>query len=513
MKVRLGPRPGPVMPQPLRALLFSLLLCAPAPLVAAQALASAQGTEQLEAALDSITEEALSVDLHYFAGDEMQGRDTPSSEQRVAARFLQARLERLGVAPGAEHGYLSTYPLLRKTLDFTRTAVKVRGEGGEFELTCAADYFFRSRRAAFPLNVEAWAVFCGSGSREEFEVAKMEGRWAVCFGDDEVSTTRRRRNAERAKAAGLVILPPRPGSDDPYAERFAELTATVGASYHTYPSARDLEKLKEKQLPELYLSRAAAIRLLEASAARGQTPVEQWVPKPGLPLGVQITDVREGPELVDAENVCGFWRGDDPELWREVIILSAHYDHVGARDGRIFNGADDNGSGSIGLLAIAEALVKYGPMRRSVLFLWVSGEEKGLWGSRAWTENPWLPEGTYAIADINVDMIGRNAPDHLQITPSRRHDEYSHLSRIVETVAAKEGFEELESADAYWQRSDHVNFVKQLKIPAVFLFTGEHEDYHRPTDTADKIDYDKMRRVCRVIVRTLHELQHDKIDG
>jgi Zn-dependent M28 family amino/carboxypeptidase len=209
--------------------------------------------------------------------------------------------------------------------------------------------------------------------------------------------------------------------------------------------------------------------------------------------------------------VCGFWPGSDPELSKEVIIVSAHYDHVGTKNGVVYNGADDNGSGTCGLLALAEALSHYGPMRRSVMLMWVSGEEKGLWGSKAWTENPWLPEGCRAVCDINIDMIGRNAPDKLLITPSKSHDKYNGLTRLAESVCGLEGFAKLGSADSYYERSDHFNFAR-MGIPAAFLFSDVHEDYHKPTDKPEKIDNDKIRRVVRLVLRMLDGLQTDRLN-
>jgi Zn-dependent M28 family amino/carboxypeptidase len=185
---------------------------------------------------------------------------------------------------------------------------------------------------------------------------------------------------------------------------------------------------------------------------------------------------------------------------------------VGTKDGQIYNGADDNGSGTCGMLALAEALKAHGPLRRSVLLIWVSGEEKGLWGSEAWNAAPWLPEGARAVADINIDMIGRNDPDELFITPSRKLGKaYNGLVRLAERLAPSEGFGPLKNADAYYRRSDHYNFI-QAGIPAAFLFADVHEDYHKPTDTVDKIDFDKIRRVTRLVMRMLSELQADELD-
>jgi Zn-dependent M28 family amino/carboxypeptidase len=155
-------------------------------------------------------------------------------------------------------------------------------------------------------------------------------------------------------------------------------------------------------------------------------------------------------------------------------------------------------------------LTKYGPMRRSVMIMWVAGEEKGLWGSAAWTRNPTLPEGYKAVADINIDMIGRNAPEKLTVTPSAEHESYNFLSKLAVKLSPEEGFPTLDSADQYYTRSDHYNFV-QAGIPATFLFAGVHEDYHRPTDDPEKIDYDKIRRVVRLVFRMLADLQNDSM--
>jgi Zn-dependent M28 family amino/carboxypeptidase len=251
-----------------------------------------------------------------------------------------------------------------------------------------------------------------------------------------------------------------------------------------------------------------------AQAAAGLVPADA---KPGARLDVVVTDARRrvgGEEgRIPVENVAGFWPGSDPELADEVIILSAHYDHVGtSSSGEIYNGADDNGSGTCGLLAVAEALREYGPMRRSVLLLWVSGEEKGLWGSYAWTTDPWLPEGCRPVCDINIDMIGRNDPDQILLTPTEEHEAFNGLARLVMKLAPEEGFTQLGSADQYWRRSDHMNFNDHLGVPVAFLFTDVHEDYHRPSDTPDKVDYDKMRRVVRLVVRVLDGLQADELD-
>jgi Zn-dependent M28 family amino/carboxypeptidase len=206
---------------------------------------------------------------------------------------------------------------------------------------------------------------------------------------------------------------------------------------------------------------------------------------------------------VRVQNVCGYWPGSDPLLAGEVLLASAHYDHVGVEHGQVYCGADDNASGSAALLALAEALAEHGPLERSVLLLWVSGEELGLLGSRAWARDPWLPGGARVIANVNLDMVGRNAPELLEHTPSAAHPAYNRLAEQALRLAPLEGFSDLRSVDKEYGRSDHAAFAEELGIPVLYLSTGEHEDYHRPSDTADKIDAGKVARMTRLVLRLL----------
>ncbi len=468
---------------------------------------------RLAAALEEIRAEALAADLHFLASDEMRGRDTPSPELEVAARFVRARLQRLGIAPGAREGYMHVYPLVARRLDPEASGLCFEGGGVRHELAFGEDYFFSSTRGLFPLSVETDAIFCGEGTRADFSEAKVEGRWAVCFNSAGFSRSRRVRNAESAKAAGLIVLPRPSSGADPFAERYGDLARVATRGTVAYPSPRTLARMKESGFPETLLSADAGRKLLEACAARGDKAPEDWEPRAGTVLGVVVKEERVGPGLLEVENVCGYWRGSDPKLSKEVIILSAHYDHEGTRGGTVYPGADDNGSGSVGLLAVAEALRRYGPMRRSILLLWVSGEEKGLFGSRAWAADPWLPDDGRAVCNVNLDMIGRNDPAELLLTPTTAHRANNFLSHLVIELAPLEGFTKLQSADSFWSRSDHASFHDRLEIPVAFLFTGIHEDYTRPTDTPDKIDYDKIRRVCRLVMRMLHRMQEDELGG
>ena len=204
-----------------------------------------------------------------------------------------------------------------------------------------------------------------------------------------------------------------------------------------------------------------------------------------------------------ARNVCGAIPGSDPVLSREAIVYSAHNDHVGlAPGGGIFNGADDNGSGTAALLELAEA---YGQLsadetpKRSVIFLSVSGEELGLWGSEKWAKNPtWELEKV--AANINIDMIGRSTrkvpSDSIAVTPTYSHRKYNTIAQEASHLGQSFNLS-MANGDKFYARSDHYNFAKR-GIPVVFFSDDEHLDYHMPSDTPDKIEYDKVQRVTQL---------------
>jgi Zn-dependent M28 family amino/carboxypeptidase len=209
---------------------------------------------------------------------------------------------------------------------------------------------------------------------------------------------------------------------------------------------------------------------------------------------------RVNTDQATAHNVVGLLRGTDPELSKQAIVYSAHMDHVGRRfDGEVFNGADDNASGTSGLLEIARAFATGDRPKRSLIFLSVSGEEKGLWGSAYYADHPTWPRSEI-VANINTDMIGRSGPEsgptEVTVTPSFKHPKYSSLVRDAHGFAGAMGLS-FTNGDKYYERSDHFNFACK-GIPVVFFCNGEHEDYHQVTDTADKLDGDKMARIAQL---------------
>ncbi|QBZ99042.1 M28 family metallopeptidase [Flavobacterium sangjuense] len=229
---------------------------------------------------------------------------------------------------------------------------------------------------------------------------------------------------------------------------------------------------------------------------KGTTDYYQHIPAAFL-------NARRNKNLPDSENIWAYIEGSEkPE---EIVVVSAHYDHIGIKDGQINNGADDDGSGTVAIMEIAAAFQKaknegHGP-KRSILILHVTGEEHGLHGSRYYTQNPIFPL-VNTVADVNIDMIGRRDPFHENSSNYVYLIGSDYLStdlyNVCEEMNKKNNFLTIDykyndksDPNRYYYRSDHYNFAKN-GIPVVFLYSGEHADYHKPTDDVSKIEFDAL---------------------
>jgi Zn-dependent M28 family amino/carboxypeptidase len=232
-----------------------------------------------------------------------------------------------------------------------------------------------------------------------------------------------------------------------------------------------------------------------------------------------IIHVKRDVERIEAQNVLAYIEGTDEQLKSELIVISAHYDHIGIVNGEINNGADDDGSGTVTALELAEAFMLakaagHGT-RRSILILNVSGEEKGLLGSEWYTEYPVFPlENT--VCNLNIDMIGRIDEQHADdenyvylIGSDKLSTELHAISEQANKTHTKMSldytFNDPSDPNRFYYRSDHYNFAKK-NIPVIFYFSGVHEDYHRPGDDAEKILYDKMARIGQLVFYTAWEV-------
>ena len=280
---------------------------------------------------------------------------------------------------------------------------------------------------------------------------------------------------------------------------------------------------------ELLLANSAFISTNIAKAIMGKRfkkiiKARKKIQKKGKPRSVNIPCSlrliqKKSIKTLQGKNVLGYIEGSDPKLKDELIVVTAHYDHIGRRGKDIYNGADDNGSGTSTVMEIAEAfqLAKQkgeGP-RRSVLVMLVTGEEKGLLGSKYYTELPLFPLDK-TVADINVDMVGRvdkkhkDNPNYIYVIGSDRlstelHDINEKMNQEHTQLELDYTYNAKDDPNRYYYRSDHYNFAEK-GIPSIFYFNGTHPDYHRISDTIEKINFNKMEKVARLIFHTSWEL-------
>jgi hypothetical protein len=241
--------------------------------------------------------------------------------------------------------------------------------------------------------------------------------------------------------------------------------------------------------------RAAGINPAElrGSAALVSKPV------PGLTVMIDLKQTIL--QRASAPNTVGILEGTDPQLKNEYLVFSAHMDHVGISAGRpdsINNGADDDASGTVGVVELAEAFSKARP-RRSVIFITVSGEEKGLWGSQYFADHPTVPVASM-VANINIDMIGRNWKDTIVAIGKEHSDLGTTLNRVNQShpELRMTAIDDRWPQENFYSRSDHYNFARK-GVPVLFFFNGVHEDYHRPSDSPDKIDGEKEARILQLL--------------
>lgn len=446
-------------------------------------------------------------DLFALASPEFEGRATGTRGQRMAADLVARRFREAGLQPlkaggfGGPTAFHWPYALERRRLEEAGTLLKV----GSRALKLGSEAF-ASRMA--PGEGEAillgYGVHAPESGWDDYQGASLEGKWAVVFdgeaprpsGVEAAAWTKacgpeaKAAAAARAGALGVILLPDgRPGGRD-----FSKLGPVLGRFAR---NGRIALKGSPAPSPATILVGPEGLKAFPPGLAL-QPEATHAARKPMAPLSLgRISYVpKVVVEDIPAGNVMGVKPGADPLLKDEFVVISAHHDHVGLEGGQLHPGADDNASGTAVLVEVARLLMGSSP-RRSLLFLSLSGEEIGLHGSQAFVTSP--PVDLARIkADLNVDMVGRNNPLELSVTPARVDGAVSTLTEQARLLAASQGLRLTDEADTYWTRSDHYTFFRK-GIPSIFFFGGMHRDYHQATDTPDKIDLDKLARVAAFV--------------
>jgi hypothetical protein len=477
-------------PYPLGPL--AMLILAAGPLVAQ----AAQPAGPADAVM-TISASDVARRIGIIAHDSMLGRDTPSRGHELTAQYVADQFRRFGLEPGGESGtWLQRYPITRRRLELAGSKVLLRM--GSASVTAPFDRSARFVSGEAPREpVTGPAVLVGGAVTPE-AVARMNLGGKIVLYVHDYSRPIPANAAQVARAIRvskpLAIVALANVDSAAFAARIPRAASEHSGLDLRLGAPASVEVVEAAVAPVL---RAAGVSLPEVRKSTG--PVERDLP--GLTATVVLKETVI--DSLTAPNAIGILPGSDPALRNEYLVFSAHMDHIGVTRSRadsINNGADDNASGTAGVIELAEAFSRPGARpRRSIIFLTVSGEEKGLWGSRYFSEHPTVPL-EQIVADVNLDMLGRNWADTIVAIGKEHSDLGATLDRVnaahpeLGMIAIDDRWPE----ERFYFRSDHYNFARK-GVPAIFFFNGVHEDYHRVTDSPDKIDSEKEARVLRLL--------------
>jgi len=464
----------------------------------------------------SISAGDLRKHLTFIASDEMRGRNTPSLELKIAAKYLASRVESYGFKPVMPDGsFYQRIDLLRMSTSAENTKMIVTTSSGTRSFNFPADF---SATPGSNGSFSGDVVFVGFGLSspdndwDDFKDVDVSGKIVVMLdarlpGDHPLNERRNRRVVSSRSRATSAL---RSGAAAVLAVANSQTEARNKARGNGFPvQTRTLygNAPADQSAPfNGLISHALAMALLDVNETTlaamfddiGKGEQVDGKAFPGVSVNIEASTEIETFDYT--QNVVAVLEGSDPVLKDEYVIYGAHYDHVGERGGQIYNGADDDGSGTVTLLEIAQAMAIERP-KRSVIIIWHTGEEKGLQGAGYFTENPPIPLEKVS-AQINMDMVGRNDPNTLFVIGGGRistdldnivnekNDMYAHMNLDYK-------FDAPDDPQSFYTRSDHYKYA-QYGIPIVFFFTDIHEDYHEPTDTVDKINFIKIERIAKL---------------
>lgn len=477
--------------------------------------------------MNTITTQELKEHLYYISADEFEGRETSKAGQKKAAAFLENYYKEQGLKSGSMVGVQQqSFPLRKRKLNSTSVTLL---NGKEF--TADKDLFCLDAEGLEGKTTFSKIVFVGYGidaGSTYNDYANLDVKDAlVVVRDGEPLDKRGIRSLLSINGDELTDWSYDPAMKMNVAQKHgAKAIAIVREDYKSFlprikfwlegermELVEDDNQLQATGIPQLFISRETAEIWLEGIPKKKKRKNTKTI-KEGGNIEIKVTD-----EMVTSENVLAFIEGSDEKLKNEIVIISAHYDHIGIVNGEINNGADDDGSGTVSAMEIGEAFIQAkkdgNGAKRSVLILHVSGEEKGLFGSDYYTRHP-VYSLSNTVCDLNIDMIGRVDESHEKdsnyiylIGSDRLSMDLHNLSEAVnkqtKNIKLDYTFNAEDDPNQFYYRSDHYNFAKN-NIPVIFYFSGVHEDYHKPSDDAEKILYGKMTNVAQLIFSTAWEV-------
>ena len=498
-------------------------------------------------AAEGVTAAQLKDYLYFVASDEMEGRDTPSRGLDTTAKFIGMNLSRWGFKPAGDNGtFYQKIALKKDAIDSAGTSVEVGGQKFSYgdDIVRVSGNSTAAMSAPIVYAGDGWMI--KSKGLDPYKNIDVKGKLIAVYSDGPSSgrnivalpqgVTQADLTGERGKdwadvttyarangAAGVLVLPSKFLSDN-----WGMVSQMFGRSRMVVEKLAPAVPAQAAGAPSVFI----ASQKLAAAIFAGEANNPMTGSKTSFDLSADKKfnfTIATKTETAWTQNVVALWEGSDPTLKSEMVAIGAHYDHVGINPNapgpdKIFNGADDDGSGTVAVLSIAEALAK-SPKRpkRSILFVWHCGEEKGLWGSDYFNKFPTV-DIKKVVAQLNIDMIGRSRkaddtnPKNKEL--SGENTIYvigadmmsSTLGSVVKGTNAGYlnmtydfRYDDPKDPNRFFFRSDHFNYAVN-GIPIAFWFDGVHEDYHQAGDHADKIDYVRMEKITRTIFLTMWEL-------
>jgi hypothetical protein len=477
-----------------------------------------------------VTAAGLKEKLTIVAGAGMEGRETGSEGQKKAAAFIEEQFKALGLKPANNGKYQQIFPLMEDTILDSKLVIAGQDYpyGGEYFMN--ARFNKTKNVSASKIVFVGWGIsdpqyddYAGLDVKDAIVVLSLgeprkDGK-LLLGGTRQSEWTSIQRKIQAAKekgAVGIFVVSPRMATISPTTAANQRKTGIYLPTKSTEdPYTLNFATISSGFFKKLFPGEYADTMLAKLNRAEVFAASEHK----SLDAKVEFNINKQTSEKANSSNVLGLIEGKDKK--DEYVFLTAHYDHLGKRGETIYYGADDDGSGTVSVLEMAKAFAKAkaegnGP-RRTIVFMTVSGEEKGLWGSQYYSENPVFPLEKTSV-DLNTDMVGRLDPKRTQGDSTNYvyvvgDDKLStDLKPISESINKKFSKLELDykyndpnDTERIYFRSDHYNFARK-GVPIIFYFNGTHADYHRPSDTVDKINFDVMEKRVRLIFHTAWEM-------
>ncbi|RTE51914.1 M28 family peptidase [Arenibacter aquaticus] len=479
---------------------------------------SAKKTVNPEVYASSITEADLKEHLYIYASDEFEGRNTGEPGQKKAVEYLKARYIELGIpAAKADGDYFQNVPLVISKLPEGNVSIN----GKEFS---NGDGLLTFSAAKANLNNIAYVGYgIEENNYSNYSDVDVKGKIVLIKSGEPMNddgtytlsgTTQKSVWSNMSESLGKRMeLAASKGAIGVFyydEDNFARFKNRFNHMKKRDNGSMVLKDEVEQDFFQFYIDATVANQLLPNIKSENKSKI--------ITTDLSLNIVSNSKDVV-SENVAAIIKGSEKP--NEYIIISAHLDHVGVgKDGQIYNGADDDGSGTVGVLEIAEAFKKAadqgdGP-KRSIVFLHVTGEEKGLLGSKYYADHDPIFPLSETVADLNIDMIGRIDPkrdgdrNYIYLIGSDKlstelHDLSEEVNQKYMNIELDYTYNDENDPNRFYYRSDHYNFAKN-NIPIIFYFNGTHEDYHQPGDTPDKINYDLLQNRTRLVFYTAWEI-------